>query len=535
MSVKVRKNIIPFILIMSLTIAFPSVIEAKKEPLKGRYGGTLVMGARDIPTIINPILTTHTVSLDLMNLIFDHLIRMSPKGEIEPGLAESWKISEDGLTYVFSLKKGIRFHDSVEFTADDVKFTYEQIMDPKNGSPYRSHFELIEKIEIIDKYTVKFVLSGPFPVFLTKLAYREIIPKHILEGQDLRNTSFNYSPIGTGPFKFSSWDRDTDQIELAANEDYFEGRPYLDKIIVKIYPEGYGLWPAFMREEVDFIMYINYEDYKVIEKDPDLRGYKIPWDKYCAIAYNLEDPVLCDKEVRKAIAQSINRKEIIDATFPGGVESTGPFHSESEGFNPEVKPLQCDPVKAKVDLMHRGWIDADNDGILEKDGRELEIRMLVDERSDLYKKMAVIIRQQLAEVGIKIVVQLYKDEEELTKEFLDEKRPQAWLRFYGGYEENIYGAIGSWYSLSSEFGRIWDYINEDVDRLFELGRVSVNKNKKAEIYREIHKIVYEDQPACFLFFPVSYHAVSSKFKNIDDYFSMYMQVYTIKNWYISSD
>ena len=535
MSVKVRNKTIVFLLIMNLTMVFPSRTEAKEKFLKGRYGGTLVMGAREIPTKINPIFTTHTVSLDLMNLIFDHLIRMGTKGKIEPSLAESWENSEDGLIYTFYLKEGVKFHDGVELTAKDVKFTYEQILDPKNESPYRSHFELIEKIEIIDKYIVKFVLSDPFPIFLTKLAYREIVPKHILEGQELRNTSFNYSPIGTGPFKFSSWDRDTDQIELVANEDYFEGRPYLDKIIVKIYPEGYGLWPAFMREEVDFIMFIDHEDYKVIEKDPALRGYKIPWDKYCAIAYNIEDPVLRDKEVRRAIAQSINRKEIIEAVFPGGIESIGPFHPETEGFNREVKLLEYDPMKAKIDLMHRGWIDEDNDGILEKNGRELEIKMLVDERSDLYKKMALIIRQQLAEVGIKIVMQLYKDEEELTKEYLNEKKPQAWLRFYNGSSNHPYEAVGSWYSLSSEFGKIWNYKNDEVDRLFELCRVSIDKNKKLESYRAIHKMVYEDQPACFLFFPVSYHAISSKLKNTDEYFSIDMPVYTMKNWYISEN
>ncbi|MCK5215005.1 MAG: hypothetical protein KAR05_06595, partial [Candidatus Omnitrophica bacterium] len=271
MSVKKRKNTAFFILMIISTITFPRHIKAQDKPVyKNRifsanqslqenrpphrnhpYGGTIIWGARQEPTIINPILTTHTVSLDLMNIIFNHLIRINSQGEIESCLAKSWEISTDGLMYTFYLKRGVKFHDGIECTSEDVQFTYRQLIDSQNNSPYRFHFELIQEIEVLNKYALRIILSKPFPPLLFKLAAREIVPKHILEGEDLKKTSFNYHPIGTGPFKFKSWDRETNQIELVANPDYFEGRPYLDKIIVKIYPNSSQLWSAIMRQEID--------------------------------------------------------------------------------------------------------------------------------------------------------------------------------------------------------------------------------------------------------------------------------------------
>ena len=555
MSVKARKTTVFSIFMIISILAFPRHIKAQDKPVyKNRifsanqflhenrpphrthpYGGTLVMGARNIPTIINPILTTHTVSADLTSIIFNTLVRVNSTGEIEPNLAENWQISTDGLMYTFYLKRGIKFHDGIECTAEDVQFTYRQLIDSQNNSPYRFHFELIQEIEVLNKYALRIILSKPFPPLLFKLADREIVPKHILEGEDLQKTSFNYHPIGSGPFKFKSWDRETNQIELVANPDYFEGRPYLDKIIVKIYPDSSHLWSAIMRQEIDLILYLNDEDYQIIKKDPAFKTYKISWDKYWAIAYNLNDAILHDQEIRRAIAFGINRKKIMEKISISGIESTGPFHPKSIGFNPGVKPLEYNPVKAKMNLMHRGWHDVDGDGILEKNKVDLEIRLLVNESSKIYKKMAVLIRQQLAEIGIKTKIIFYKDENVLNKGFLERNRPQAWLRFFKGFGLDPYEAAGSWYSVSTEFCKAWDYKNEEIDRLFKSGRVIKDENARAELYKNIHKIIYDEQPACFLFFPSISHAVSAKIEETNEFFNTYMPVYTMKDWYISDN
>ncbi|MBN1869179.1 MAG: hypothetical protein JW847_01200 [Candidatus Omnitrophica bacterium] len=506
------------------------------------YGGTLVWGDTHQPTIINPILTTTSASAVLVDLIFDSLVRIDSNGKIVPGLAKSWDISKDGLVYTFYLQEGVLFHDGVELTAEDVKFTYEQIANPKNNSPFRSHFELAERFEVVDKYIFQIVLKESFPPLLYKLDREEIIPKHILEGTDINETTFNYHPIGTGSFKFKDWNKETNQIELEANLHYFEGKPYLDKFIAKIYSDNSQLWAAFMRREVDLMFFINREDYSIIERDPAFRAYAVAGSMYYAIVYNLDDPVWHDRELRQAIALGLNIEQIMK-DLPGvdGIKATGPFHPDSPGYNQEVKPFEFDPVKARMMLMHRGWLDMPQDArgrensVRRKNGRELELRMLVDERNDTYKRMARIIRQQLAEIGIKAVILLYNDENELTQEYFNQNKPQAWLRLFQGFGPDPYEAAGSWYGLSSQFGNLWAYRNRQVDELFESGMMSVDHDKRSEIYKKIHKLIYEDQPACFLFYPAGYFAVNSDFKNTDEYFSLYMPNYMMKDWYISKN
>jgi len=496
------------ILVISLTLAYSPDVEARNKLASSKaqpnYGGTLVWGTTNEPTIINPVLTQHSVSAALMELIFDSLVRIDNRGNIIPGLAESWSVSDDRLEYTFHLRKNVFFHDGVECTAEDVKFTYESIRDPKNQSPWKTNTELVDRWNVIDAHTLKMTLRQPFTQILYKLV-REIAPKHLLKGQELQSAATNYHPIGTGPFRFKSWDKTTNQIELQANPNYFEGRPYLDTIVVKTYPDNTSLWSGLMRGEVDFVKYLNWEDYQILEKDPSFKTYKIPWKMYCALVYNPQDPLLFDLEVRKAIAHGINTEKLMSVISGDGIRSTGPFHPKSEGFNPEVQPLEYNPIKARMMLMHRGWQDRDNDGIFEKGGRELELRILVDNRSDYYKRMAMMIRQQLSEIGIRVRLLLYDKEGDLTKNYLEEYKPQAWLRFFdgSGTQARSYEAAMNWYSLSGEFGKLWNYKNSEADKLFELARSAQNPVKQIQTYEQIHKIVYDDQPACFLFFPMS--------------------------------
>lgn len=532
MPIKRLKIIVIVIFMVTSLIVYPRYTECKdKHP----YGGTLVWGSKNLPTIINPVLTTHSISINLMGIIMNRTIRVNSEREIEPDLAERWEISDDGLTYTFYLRKGVRFHDGVEFTAEDIQFTIDEIINSKNNSPHRSRFALIKKIDVVDRHILKIILSNPFPTFLYNLAQVEIAPKHILEGEDLKNASFNYAPVGTGPFKFKSWDKDTNQIEVVANPDYFEGRPYLDKVIAKIYPDSSHLWSAIMRQEIDLITFINGQDSNILKKDPYFRTYKVGMNFYSAILFNLEDPILKDITVRRAIAHAINRGALIDSTFSGGLESVGPFHPSSPGFDPNVKAIEYDPGKAKFELMRRGWSDLNGDGILEKDGMDLEIRMLVDEKSDIYRDLVLLIRQQLSEIGMKIQVQLYHDENDLTNEYLEKNKPQAWLRFFDGYGTDGGDSVKSWYSLSNEFGKLWKYKNEEVDALFEQTRASLKISDCADIYKKMHELIYNDQPACFLFFIVTHHAIADKFNNIDEFLGTFMPMHTLQDWYISEN
>jgi peptide/nickel transport system substrate-binding protein len=498
---------------------------------KPAYGGTLIWGERTKPTIINPILTSYSASAFLLDLIFSHLVRLNARGEIEPDLAESWDISPDGLVYTFYLRKGVKFHDGQECTAFDVKFTYDKILEPRIKSPFRSSFEIVEEFKTLDKYTFQVVLKRPSNTFIYRLL-REIAPKHLLEKVDLRNCSFNYHPVGSGPFKFKEWRKD-DQITLEYNPDYYAGRPYLDKFIVKIYPNSKDIWVALMRSEVDCGIFLEREDYEIMKEDPAFKTYAFPVDCYYAIFYNPDDVLLSDKRIREAMAYGIDRKALIQRIAGGyGLECIGPFYPENLGFNPAVQAFAYNPDKSKELLAQAGWLDSDGDGILEKNGEKLELRVLVDTRNNTFKRMAMFIRQQLQEIGMKLKVLLYNNEKELTPEFLEENKPQAQLKlFFGGVDPDE--AKYHWsYKDARREDKLWVYKNEEVVKLFELGETIQDKEKRKGIYQQIHKIIYEEQPACFLYFPYDFYAVSAKFQNTAAYFSLNMPTYTIKDWYI---
>ena len=530
MVAKARREIF---LMCALSAAIPVIANAQDAPHEPRpYGGTLIWGVCTKPTIINPILTSHSISAALLDLIFNHLVRLNAKGELEPDLAERWDISADGLSYTFYLRKGVRFHDGQECTAEDVKFTFDKMMDPAVNSPFQPSFELVRDCKVIDAYTFQVNLKKPSVIFIYRLL-RSIAPKHLLENVDLKDCPFNSHPVGTGPFCFKGWTKDG-RIILEYNPDYYEGRPYLDEIEVKVYPTVRDVWIAMMRGEVDYAGFIEREDYEVSMADQAFKAYAFPMDSYYALFYNPDDPVVADKRVREAIAYGIDRKDLIEKVAGGyGVESNGPFYPGSIGSAPQVQPYAYNPERSLALLAEAGWQDKNGDGIFEKKGQDLELKVLVDARNEISKKIAMLVRQQLQEIGIRLRVLLYDDDSRLTNEFLKENKPNAELRlFFGG--EPAHGMY-NWSSKNPKRSdRLWGYRNPEVDRFFEEGEVIWEVKKRQVIYRKAGRLIYEDQPACFLYFPFVFHALSGKFSNTDDFFNINMPTYTIKDWYITS-
>ena len=512
--------------------------EAKGAPAQdkniARYAGTLVWGVAYKPSIINPVFTTQSVSASLQGLIFNQLIRWNSQGQIEPDLAESWDISEDGLAYTFHLRKGVKFHDGVELNAQDVKFTFEKIIDPQIDSPFRSFFDLVKEFKVIDKYTFQTILSKPFPSFIYRLV-RPIAPHHLLENSDLRNSPFNYHPVGTGPFKFKQWDKDN-QIILEFNPAYYEGRPDLNSIVIKTYADSRKLWQALMRQEVDLVLFLEIEDFQVIKDDPTFRAYSIPVDYYYAVSYNLEDPVLSDLRVRNAIACGINRKELINKIEQDyGLECNSPFYPGSIGSELKYEPIEFEPEKAMQILTEAGWQDSDKNGIREKDGQELEIKLLVDERNDKYRKIALMLRQQLQGIGIKLIMQLYNDDRQLTPDFLEQNKPQARIKLLlAGVDPDQMDT--DWVPHGPDnIYTLWKYHNPEVERYFRLGKTTKDKPKCQWIYQELNRFIYADQPVCFLYYPMFFHAVSSRFKNTDELFTLSMPIDTMRKWSLKYD
>ena len=195
-------------------------------------GTTLVYGSADY-TRINPAMDEHG---EINLLLFNGLTAHDGNDQIVPGLAETWDYDEQTYTYTFHLREGVKWHDGEPFTADDVKFTIEAIMDPENGSENAPNYEDVEEITVIDAQTVAFRLTEPNVAFLEYMTMG-ILPQHLLAGQDMQESDFFRSPVGTGPYKLESWDAGQ-SIVLVKNEDYYLGAPKIDRVISRELPDA---------------------------------------------------------------------------------------------------------------------------------------------------------------------------------------------------------------------------------------------------------------------------------------------------------
>ncbi|MGE5308418.1 MAG: ABC transporter substrate-binding protein [Deltaproteobacteria bacterium] len=516
----VRRLFTTLLLVIMVPLCCPEQSEASR-----RHENVLVWGVFTQPTAINPVTTTHSVSAPLIQLIFNSLVRENGKGDYEPDLAASWSISDAGKTYIFHLRKGVRFHDGIELTSRDVLFTFESLIDPRAKAAYSDLFDCVESFSAPDPYTFIVRLKEPYPFFLPKMQ-RYIMPAHCLATEDIRTCSFNYHPIGTGPFKMVRMG--LDRIILEANQDYYEGRPRLGGIVVKVYPDQRAVYTALMRSEIDFVGFMNREDFLTLKDDPSFRVYTVPSTGYYCLSINVNDQDFGDKGMRKALAMAIDRRLLIEKVVDGyGEESSGPFDAYFQDQKIQESNVY-DPVAASRILAASGWKDENGDGILEKDGRQLEFRVLADTRNDIYRRILLVVRQQLMEVGVKVRLIPFSDESMLTSRFLVETRPQAMLKLSWSGEDPGQAEREWCSSLRPPEDKIWSYHNHDVDSLFAESLFSVANRK--QIFRKINNLIMEDSPVCFLFRPLDFHVVSSQFDNTEGFFNKYMRFYLLKDW-----
>lgn len=492
------------------------------------YGGTLTIGFDQAPKIMNPLLVQTSVSMGVIDLVFSRLVRCNEKGEIEPELAESWNISPDGLVYTFYLRRGVRFHDGVELTAEDVDYTYRKIIELGDACPYSHNLNVVDAFEVIGPYTFRITLKKRSAAFSYELR-RHILPKHLYAGSDLLKSSLNYKPMGSGPFKFKEWN--ADHIMLEANPDYFEGRPYLDRVIYKIFGSKSEVWSALMRGESDMMVFMNVEDYEVTKQDGSFNAVAYPGQAQYALIYNLNDPLMKDARVRKALSYAINRQQLIERVEGGyGAESMGPFAPSSWAYNPRIKPDAYDSAKAKAMLKEAGWGNLDRDGILEKDEKSLVLRILIDSRQPKTKKIAMVLRQQLQEVGVKTLIQLY----DTDKPVFDVSGFQAYLKFHLGAMPDPNEVVKDWHSKDTREGQIFKNKNSRIDRLIELGQAATSRQSRKIIYDHFQRVVHYGYFRSFLYFPYLFHATSRKIENAGVYFNLYMPDQNIRRFYLSS-
>ena len=492
-----------------LCALFAFVPQAVTAADKIPQGGTFKVAVIDDPKIwpiqggIFNILVNKAVYSTLVRYHYENL---TPTGD----LAESWDLSPDGKIYTFNLRKNVKWHDGHPFTAKDVAFTFNTWLNPKIPYYLRRFVTGVEGIEIVDDHTIKVKLKAPASSFPALLAYlMNILPEHLLNklspSEMITPTEFLKNPIGTGPFKFDSRVPGS-HVKLVANEDYYLGRPHLDSFIFKIIPNKETQLAQLRTGELDFVE-IEPTQIDDLKKASHIDINSAKMVKYTYYAVNNQDPLFRDVRVRRAMMHAIDRKTIRDTVMAGRAQiCTGVIAPILDWVhNPDVQRYDYDPKKAEALLAEAGWKKG-SDGILTKDGKKMSFVFVLDPGNPVREQLSLYAQQSWKKIGMDVKLEYYEYGVILKRIRNKPPKYQANINWY------IHPATPdlSAYYATGAGSNTFNYSNPEVDRLFDEGRKTADRQKQVEIYGKIQKIMADDLPVLFLFYPDEIRAINKR-------------------------
>lgn len=487
---------------------------------KPAYGDTLVSAAIADAHNLIPWLAGDGASIAVASLLLNGLLGYDGDGELYGDLAERWQMSEDGLTLTFHLRDDVQWQDGTPFTADDVLFTYQTLIDPKTLTPYSESYKQVKSAEVLDPRTIRFTYDQPYCPALESWSLA-IVPKHLLaeplaRGEDLSKLPFTRDPVGTGPYRLKEW-KSQERIELVSNHDYFEGRPWIDRWVSRVIPDPATQFLQLKAGGIDE-MGLTPTQWTRQTETAAFKGafkkFKYPTNSYTYLGFNLKDPRFADRRVRQAISHAIDRKEIVDGVLMGlGVPGASPYVPSTRWFNQKLEAYPYDPEKAGSLLAEAGWRDSDGDGVLDKGGKPFAFELLTNNGNMERRKTAVIIQQRLEKIGIKMSVREL-EWAALINDFIDKKKFEAIVLGWGiGLDPDQYDIWHSSKTGPKEFNFI-SYSNPEVDELLEQGRRRCDPDERKRIYDQLQEIMAEDQPILFLYVPYALVTVHKRFHGI---------------------
>ncbi|HMB68593.1 MAG TPA: ABC transporter substrate-binding protein, partial [bacterium] len=327
------------------------------DPAEPTPGGTCIVGMFSDYDSLNEFVSTDANATDLMeSVLYMPLLRWNADIELEGRLATSWELSEDRRTVTFRLRDDVRWHDGVPTTADDVKFTFDRFRDPALGWAQVGSLRRLESVEAPGPYEVSFHFTEAYANQVSDLR-QVIMPKHLLEGvpsAEMESAPFNLKPVGNGPFRFVRWRRDQ-EIVFEANPDFADGRPHLDRLVIRVIPDQTAIETAFRAGEIDMIERMRYETVEAFRRDPAVQVCTYPNRGYQYVGWNTLLPFFDTPEERRALTMAIDRQGLLDAlVFGEGQVTAHPVMSMSPDYAHDIPPYPYDPDRARELLAGQG-------------------------------------------------------------------------------------------------------------------------------------------------------------------------------------
>lgn len=507
--------------------------------------GQIIIGVSQEQTVFNPHKLHLEVDEGVQFALYDTLFTVTPEGIFEPSLAievptvENGGISADGLNWRIKLRDDVKWHDGKPFTAEDVKFSLELLVDPNFNSWRRTGHQLIRDLTVVSPTELTWRMEEPFAPYPSILAATFIVAAHTFEGVEDKNTApIDEHPIGTGPFKFVSR-RPGDSIELVANPDYFGEGPYIEKVFFRYIPDGTVLYTQFRTGAIDLISlsYIPADGYADAQTLTDKVVQLMPASSVECIAFNTGRAPLDDHAVRKAIYLAFDRDAALEQIYydvPLATESYMP--QQSYYFNPDLPKHQYDPEAAKQLLEEAGWVPG-SDGIRVKDGQRLSFTNSTSAGNYIREQIQQFMQQTLREVGIEMLIEnmpsavLFADFW-LKSQFHSVMHGQDFLT---GFDPDTSDFFLSTNSAAKGGGGLnfWQYVNPEVDRLLaEGGKLFVPEERKP-IYLKIQELVREDLPFIVMWQRRTVRGHKEGLNNYEANVNVRIDTWNIGDWYWS--
>jgi peptide/nickel transport system substrate-binding protein len=475
---------------------------------------------------LNVIGITTIGAFYVSSMMYDGLVCLSTTDweHAQPALAESWEVSEDGLTYTFHLRQGVTWHDGQPFTAADVEFTYTTMLNPKVGSYMAASMkslagakafvdgtaDTVSGLKVIDDHTIQLVLEAPYaPLLEAVLCQHSMIPKHVWEQipveEIVKPETWEKTQIGTGPFKFSAYVPDR-YLEFVRYDDAWRGAPLLDKVLfvhVGTTPEATAA--ALEAGDIDYAQ-LPASEFERLSAKPELTIGKKLVPNVRVFSINVQKPYLADKRIRQAIAYAIDRVGISEAILVNMAEPRNEFSPADKWHTDALPPYDYDPEKAKALLAEAGW----------DPNQQIELSLYYADQP--HKDAIAFVQQQLGEVGIKAnVVQL--DGSTVQTYYYEDADFDVMLAGLGAscdFDEfaDCFASTSVWPTGQNAFR----YANPRVDELFIAGRAATDEAERKAIYDELQLILADELPAIPFYQRVLVGGLSKRIQDGDQLF-----------------
>lgn len=462
------------------------MLAAACRPAKDGDPSVVTLALANAPNNFDPRVGTDEVSQRVHQLVYSNLLRLNERLEVVPGLASSWETAGD-RTYLVHLRQGVRFHDGHELTSADVAYTFTSLIDPAFVSGRKGAYRMLDGVDALDRYTVRFRLKEPFGSFPINLVMG-IVPAGA--GANLRER-----PVGTGPYMLAEYAVD-DRVVLKPFPGYFEGPARNGGLVLKIVPDDTMRGLELRKGAVDLVINDLAPDIAYqLEEGGRLRVERGPGTDYTYLGFNLRDPMLRDRRVRYAIGYAIDRDAIVKYLRRGLARpAVGVVPPTSWAFEPRVFSFTHDPARARRLLDEAGYPDPDGDGPRSRFTLSLKVST-----SEFYRLQAAVIQEDLKKVGIAVDVRSYEFAT-LYADVLRGNFQMFTLQWVGVSDPDILRRVFHSNQMPPAGFNRGFYTNPDVDRLLDRATASIDEGERGRLYARVQQLVAEDAPYVSLWY-----------------------------------